>query len=145
MPAALVRPYVRVIPITHVAPAYPRSSPIPARPAPVEYRPRHSTPVTSAPVVPRPRPRPRRRRRYPTLAWGALLVTLATSGVALRPEPVAQLSGHVTSTEIGRRETAVVPADANQAGLAPADEAPADQAPADQVPPHPAAAVHHHR
>ncbi|MEV6924477.1 hypothetical protein AB0M46_08205 [Dactylosporangium sp. NPDC051485] len=55
--------------------------------------------------------------------------------MALRPEPVAQLQGHVTTAESGHVETAIVPApaDSYQAGLAPADETPADETPADQA------------
>ncbi|MGI5238962.1 hypothetical protein [Dactylosporangium sp. CA-139066] len=117
MPPVLVRPYVRVIPITHVAPAYPRRSPIAPRPVPSEYRPRHLAPAevmaeskpqrkTQPKIQPQSKTPPSRRRptrgrrRTPALAWGALLVALATSGgLALRAGAEQQGVGQVPAAE----------------------------------------------
>jgi hypothetical protein len=124
MPPVLVRPYVRVIPITHIAPAYPRQSPIAPRPVPPEYRPRHlSHPGVTAEPKPQPKTPPSRRRptrgrrRTPALAWGALLVALATtSGLALRagaaqtPDPVPASEANQEQPVIGegQLQTAIV-------------------------------------
>lgn len=127
MPPVLVRPYVRALPITHVAPAYPRNAPVVPRPAPPVYRPRHSY-VTVVPEVTGPgrtassvrvplarrvpaagRSRPA-RRRYPALAWGALLLTLTATGLALRPgdDPAGQVPTPAAQT--GSLQIAVIPA-----------------------------------
>jgi hypothetical protein len=123
MAAALVRPYVRVIPITTIAPAYPRRSPVPPRPAPPEYRPRHYSP----PPEHRRPPKPRRRRSYPALAWGALLLTLAATGLTVRAGERGD-EGRLTAAEPGRPQIALVPAPA--AGPAsPAQDSPARRRP----------------
>ncbi|MEU7874563.1 hypothetical protein [Dactylosporangium sp. NPDC049140] len=108
MPPELVRPYVRVIPIAHIPPAPPRRSTVAPRPVPPMYRPRHDVVTRSVPSNPPQRSSRRRTsRRAPALAWGALLITLATASVALRPdvsEPTAQ------AAEFGHLETALLPA-----------------------------------
>jgi hypothetical protein len=137
MPPVLVRPYVRVIPITHIAPAYPRRSPIAPRPVPPDYRPRHLSSAAGVTAEPKPssktppsRRRPTRgRRRTPALAWGALLVALAsTSGLALRagaaqsagPVPAAESKQEQPVAGEGQLQTAIViPATARLAKAQP--------------------------
>ncbi|MFG2045270.1 hypothetical protein [Dactylosporangium sp. NPDC048998] len=168
MPPVLVRPYVRAIPITHVAPAHQgRSFVPPPRTAPPDYRPRHSTagdPVAPAPAQPARPTRPAgaaravvavrpvrpgrpagpahavatvradgparpagarhlaqparsgrsahavrpKRRRTPALAWGALLITLAATGLSMRAGELGE--GTLTAAEAGRLQMAIVPA-----------------------------------
>ncbi|MEV8512239.1 hypothetical protein [Dactylosporangium sp. NPDC051484] len=147
MPPALVRPYVRAIPVTHVAPAHQgRSFVPPPRTAPPDYRPRHSTagdPVAPAPAQPAPSTRPAgaaravvagrpgnpghsarsvrpKRRRAPALAWGALLVTLAATGMSMRPGELRE--GNLTAAEPGRPQMVVVPAPAAAPAVPPRDQ-----------------------
>ncbi|WP_432992487.1 hypothetical protein [Dactylosporangium sp. CA-233914] len=108
MPPELVRPYVRVIPIAYIPPAAPRRSTVPPRPVPAVYRPRHHADFIAPPPRP-PRRRPA-RRRGPALAWGALLVALATTVVSLRPGEERQSLAPVPAAESARLQTAVVPA-----------------------------------
>ncbi|MER7004207.1 hypothetical protein ABT297_14355 [Dactylosporangium sp. NPDC000555] len=149
MPPALVRPYVRAIPITHVAPAHQgRSFVPPPRTAPPDYRPRHSTagiPVVPAPAQPVPPTRPAgvvravvakhpgtprrpghsarasrpRQRRTPALAWGALLIALAATGMSMRPGELRE--GNLTAAEPGRPQMVLVPAPAAAPAVPPRD------------------------
>ncbi|MFI5915883.1 hypothetical protein [Dactylosporangium sp. NPDC051541] len=115
MPPALVRPYVRVIPIAHIKPAPARRSTVPPRAAPPVYRPRHDA-ARLFPPPPPPRPRP--RRRTPALAWGALLVTLATTAITLRPTAAPTVAS-ATAAESGQLQTAMVPAQLVQQAPSP--------------------------
>ncbi|GAA4263102.1 hypothetical protein GCM10022255_104610 [Dactylosporangium darangshiense] len=137
MPPVLVRPYVRVIPITHVAPAYPRRSPITPRPVAPEYRPRHLSPAVTAKAEPKvimpsknppkktppSRRRPTRgRRRTPTLAWGALLLALTTAGVTLRVADADQGVAPVPASESGEQQPAVGLGQLQSAGVPAKDQ-----------------------
>lgn len=133
MPPALVRPYVTVLPQRRTpSAAHVVRTPAATRAVPPPYQPRHAgttAPTVTAPpiaaavtagVVPRPHRRP---RHHPALAWTVLLVTLASTGLALEAGDRAATSapdgGPVTAAQAGRLQTAVVPAPA-VAGLAPA-------------------------
>lgn len=115
MPAQLVRPYVRVIPIQQIPPAaYPRRStvpPVPPRSVPQTYRAKHAV-VVVADVRPPTRRRTRRRRHYPALAWGALLVTLTATALSLRPGEQPVVTGQLVAAQTGRLQVALVPAPA---------------------------------
>ncbi|WP_433060223.1 hypothetical protein [Dactylosporangium sp. CS-033363] len=121
MPPALVRPYVRVIPIAHIPPAPSRRSTVPIRTTPPAYRARHDVQPPAQPTAQPPQGRPRhtrRRRRGPALAWGALLVTLATTAITLRPGEEPLLSAAAPAADSAHLEIAMVPAPVTQAVLA---------------------------
>ncbi|GAB3865442.1 ricin-type beta-trefoil lectin domain protein [Dactylosporangium cerinum] len=140
MPPVLVRPYVRVIANHEIPPAaHPNSAPAANRPVPPLYQPRHSSWTTLLPPVAEPHTHriqgvhpvhpARVPGHYPTLAWTVLVLTLATTGLALTAgdraatsspgtEPVA---AEVTAAQAGQLQIAVVPAPGVAAlGLAPA-------------------------
>jgi hypothetical protein len=138
MPPVLVRPYVRVIAHHEIPPvAHPHSAPAETRPVPPRYHPRHSSWTTLLPppvaeprthrlyVTHQPRSGP---RHYPALAWTVLVLTLATTGLALTARDQAATSApsaepvaaEVTAPQAGRLQIAVVPAPGVAAlGLAP--------------------------
>ncbi|GAA3304741.1 hypothetical protein Dvina_14625 [Dactylosporangium vinaceum] len=118
MPPALVRPYVRVIPIAHIKPAAPRRSAVAPRPAPPVYRPRHEGTAAVGHRRSAGHRRPAARRRGPALVWGALLVALATSVITLRPTAAQTVAG-TTGSDAGRLQTALVPAQVIQPAPAP--------------------------
>nr|BFE61408.1 hypothetical protein GCM10020063_059340 [Dactylosporangium thailandense] len=122
MPPALVRPYVRVIPIAYIPPAPPRRSTIPPRPAQPVYHPRHVSPVNLNPPQQPPRRRHARRRRAPALAWGALLITITGGAIALKGGD--DLMTQAQAAESSRLETALVPAPLDVVTLAPAPRRP---------------------
>ena len=112
MSPVLVRPYVRVIAHHQIPPAaHPGSRPVAARPAPPLYHPRHSGAALLAPAV---TGSPRKPRHYPAMAWTVLILTLATTGLALMAADPAATSGPdaepVTAAQAGRLQIAVVPA-----------------------------------
>ncbi|MEV4508149.1 RICIN domain-containing protein [Dactylosporangium sp. NPDC049525] len=127
MPPVLVRPYVRVIAHHQIPPAaHPSSGPVAARSTPPLYNPRHSETTLLAPPPPAEPSLRYKPRHYPALAWTVLILTLATTGLALtagdRPATSAPDAEPVIAAQAGRLQIAVVPAPGSgtAAALAPA-------------------------